>query len=172
MSSENNMAEKYQQYYNQIIVGTLNDTLIKSISFQANIKLANEIIAEQEKSIDDIKNENEELKKQLENTRTNKTNFENSKISDLENSVKLHLDTIDRLSKEKIEYENVKNQLRHLETFRNELVVAREENKKLTTEVERLTTEVESVKNKKRKITKESSVDTEGINIVSIPNDF
>jgi chromosome segregation ATPase len=172
MSSENNMAEKYQQYYNQIIVGTLNDTLIKSISFQANIKLANEIIAEQEKSIDDIKNENEELKKQLENTRTNKTNFENSKISDLENSIKLHLDTIDKLSKEKIEYENVKNQLRHLETFRNELVVAREENKKLTTEVERLTTEVESLKNKKRKITKASSVDTEEINIVSTPNDF
>jgi len=35
------MNEKYQKYYSQILTGTLNDTLIKNISFQANIKLAN-----------------------------------------------------------------------------------------------------------------------------------
>jgi uncharacterized coiled-coil DUF342 family protein len=172
MSSENNMAEKYQQYYNQTIVGILNDTMIKSISFQANIKLANDIIAEQENLIKNLQTENEELKNKVENQNTNKTNFENSKISDLENSVKLHLDTIDKLSKEKIEYENMKHQLRHLETFKNELIVARTENKKLIDDIEKLNSELESLKNKKRKTTKATGVDTEGINIVSIPNDF
>ena len=42
---------KYQQHYNKILSGTLSDAILKSITFQANIKLANEIIAEQENCI-------------------------------------------------------------------------------------------------------------------------
>ena len=42
MSDE--MSDKYQQHYNQILSGTLTDNILKSISLQANIKLANDII--------------------------------------------------------------------------------------------------------------------------------
>ena len=57
------MNTKYQQHYNQILSGTLSDTVLKSISFQANIKLANEIIAEQEKTISDLESEVEDSRR-------------------------------------------------------------------------------------------------------------
>jgi hypothetical protein len=32
------MTTKYQQHYNQVLTGTLTDTIMKSISYQGNIK--------------------------------------------------------------------------------------------------------------------------------------
>ena len=62
MSNENEMTVKYQQHYNKILTGTLTDTMMKSISYQANIQLANEIIAEQEKTIVELTNSLQEEK--------------------------------------------------------------------------------------------------------------
>ena len=59
------MTTKYQQHYNQILTGTLTDTIMKSISYQANIKLANEIIAEQEKTIADLNTQKESTESEL-----------------------------------------------------------------------------------------------------------
>ena len=42
MSDE--MNDKYQKHYNQILSGTISDVMMKNVSYQANIKLANEII--------------------------------------------------------------------------------------------------------------------------------
>lgn len=138
------MTEKYQKHYNEIVTGTLTDTILKNVSFQANIKLANEIIAEQEQTIQELRNNAdtskkelldniESLKKELEGVKTNKVNSENAKVATLENTIKGHLTTIsslqaniNELNKSKSDYENVKHQVQHLDTYRNELVKERD----------------------------------------------
>ena len=109
-----------------MLSGTLTDIMMKSITYQANIKLANEIIAEQEKSITD-------LKKQLEDTKTQKLSSDNSKITTLENNLKSQSESLARLNTEisalrkiKSDYENVKSQVSNVDVFRNELIKERE----------------------------------------------
>lgn len=138
-----NMTEKYQQYYNKLLNGTLTDTIIKSISYQANIQLANDIIAEQEKTIQDLEKSLKETKTELENVTTNKSNSENSKIVELQNQIKVNTDVINRLqsdlneaNKLRAEYENIKHQATHVDTFRGELIKERENHKKTRDEYE------------------------------------
>jgi cysteinyl-tRNA synthetase len=131
-----NMTEKYQTHYNKLLNGTFGDLVVKSISYQANIQLANDIIAEQEATIKELSEELDELK-------SNKSNSENSKISELENQVKANAGVITRLQSDlneanrlKSEYESVKHQVTHVDTFRNELVKERESHKKTRNEYE------------------------------------
>ena len=138
------MTTKYQQHYNQILTGTLNDTFMKNITFQANIKLANEIIAEQEKTISDLKSQLETITKEseskvqqakyeLETFKNNKSNSDTVRFTVLENTIKTHQETINRLNGEvaitnklKVEFENLKNQAGNVDVFRKELVKERE----------------------------------------------
>ena len=138
MSNENEMQQKYQQHYNKLLVGTLNDTLLKSISYQANVQLANDIIADQEKIIVELQKASEDVKKELETTKTNKTTSEKNMISVLESQIKSHTATISKLrtdlydaNKLRTAYENVKHQVQHIDTLRNDLIKAREEIKNL-----------------------------------------
>jgi len=85
-----NMTEKYQAHYNKLLNGTFGDLIVKSISYQANIQLANDIISEQETTIKDLTKELKELK-------DTKNSSENSKITELENQVKANTGIINRL---------------------------------------------------------------------------
>ena len=111
MSNENDMNVKYQQHYNKILNGTLTDTILKSISYQANIQLANEIIAEQEKTIVELQNTTDSSKKELQDTinslkteiqtlKTNKETSENNRITMLDNTIKGQTATIQKLQTE------------------------------------------------------------------------
>ena len=127
------MNEKYQQYYNQLLTGTLTETMLKGITFQANIKLANDIIAEQDKNIQASQETIDSLKKELEDAKNTKSSSDNSKILELEGQIKGYTTTIARLqsdlfemNKSKTEYENVKHQVQHLDTYRNEVIKANE----------------------------------------------
>ena len=131
-----NMTEKYQTHYNKFLNGTFGDLVVKSISYQANIQLANDIIAEQEATIKELSEELDELK-------SSKSSSENSKINELENQVKANAGVITRLQSDlneanrlKSEYESVKHQVTHVDTFRNELVKERESHKKTRNEYE------------------------------------
>lgn len=148
---EENMVEKYQEHYKQILVGTLTDTFMKTLSFQANIKLANEIISEQEKTINELKSNTEKskkemddnvigLKKEIELLKNNRVSSENNKINNLENNIRIQNDNISRLNSEinrlntelsnanraKVELENLKNQASSADVFRKELIKERE----------------------------------------------
>jgi hypothetical protein len=168
-----NMNEKYQQHYNQTLVGTLTDTILKSVSYQANIKLANEIIAEQETQIKDLTASKDTSKKELEVTiqnltkelndvKANKSNSENVRISGLENTIRSHTDTINRLNGQvsevnrlKSDNEILKKQSQQVETLSIELNKSKEDYKnlrlihqgeidKLTSNYEKLVTELTS----------------------------
>ena len=138
------MTTKYQNHYNQVLTGTLNDAIMKSISYQANIKLANEIIAEQEKTITDLKSQVEGIQKdaedkiksakqELDSFKSNKSNADSVRITTLENNVKSQQETILKLNtdlvaanKLKVEFETLKNQATNGDIFRRELMKERE----------------------------------------------
>ena len=162
-----NMNEKYQQHYNQVLVGTLTDTVLKTVSYQANIKLANEIILEQEKQIKELSASQdvskkeletiiENLSKELESVKTNKTNTDNAKINGMENTIKSHLDTISRLNNQVFEFSKVRNeneqlkrQVQQIETLSLELNKSKENYKNLRLihqgEIDKLTNNYEKL---------------------------
>jgi chromosome segregation ATPase len=171
MSDE--MNEKYQQHYNQIMVGTLTDSILKSVSYQANIKLANEIIADQETQIKELsaskdtskkelEDKIENLSKELESIKINKSNTENGQITLLENTVKSNADTINKLNGQLIELnrlrsdnEILKRQSQQVETlsvdlnkskddYKNLRLIHQGEIDKLTSNYEKLVTELTS----------------------------
>jgi chromosome segregation ATPase len=121
---------KYLNYYVEVLTGTMTDAVIRNISLQANARVTEDVVNEQAKKI-------EELATKLESVQIGKNQEAESKINNLENSVKGHLDTINNLSsqlaelnKMKSEYESIKHQANHVDTFRNELNKEREEHKK------------------------------------------
>lgn len=141
MSDE--MNDKYQKHYNQILSGTISDVMMKNVSYQANIKLANEIISEQEKTIVDSNETVSSLKKEIESLKSNKISIENTKITALENTIKTQSDTISKLNsdlfaanKSKSEFESFKSQASNVDIFRKELIKERENHDRTRKEFE------------------------------------
>ena len=180
-----NMNEKYQQYYTKLLNGTLTDAIIKSISYQANIQLANDIIAEQEKTIQDLEASVKGAKKELDETKVSKNNAENSKILELEAQLKAQSTLVTRLQADlneanrlRAEYENIKHQASHVDTFRNELIKERENHKKTRDEydlkIKELNDQIEYLQltpAKRKKIDEEKNKKVEDveINISTLP---
>jgi chromosome segregation ATPase len=96
--------EKYLNYYVEVLTGTMTDAVIRNISLQASNKIADETIAELSNAIQEISQNNEALSNQVEDLQ--------KKYNDLVSS--------------KAEYDNVKHQVEHIDTFRTELIKERE----------------------------------------------
>jgi chromosome segregation ATPase len=130
--------EKYVEQYLDILTKTMQDSIIKNISLQANLKVTEGIIKELQdgssSSIQSLQKKIDELnvtvansQKELNSLRDNKISAENSRLQHLQT-------TIDDLRKKlvdheiiKKEYEEVKHQVQHIDTFRNELNKTRDE---------------------------------------------
>ena len=126
--------EKFVNYYIENLIATMNDCLIRNISLQVNERISKEAIEDQAKAIADLKDTIGSLQKENQSIQDNKSVSDQEKYQNLENSIKEHLDTIKGLNeriaeadKLKNEYENVKHQVQHVDTFRNELTKTREE---------------------------------------------
>jgi DNA repair exonuclease SbcCD ATPase subunit len=126
--------EKFVNYYIENLIATMNDCLIRNISLQVNERISKETIEDQVKAIADLKDTIGSLQKENQSIQDNKQVSDQEKYQNLENSIKEHLDNIKRLNeriaeadKLKNEYENVKHQVQHVDTFRNELTKTREE---------------------------------------------
>ena len=126
--------EKFVNYYIENLIATMNDCLIRNISLQVNERISKEAIEDQAKVIEDLKDTIGSLQKENQSLRDNKSVSDQEKYQNLENSIREHLDTIKGLNeriteadKLKNEYENVKHQVQHVDTFRNELSKTREE---------------------------------------------
>lgn len=137
--------EKYVEYFVDVMTKTLQDTIVKSISLQANLKLTENVIKElQENSnntIKDLQSKINELngvvdsiKKELESVKATKIASDNTRIQQLQNEINVHINNINTmrnqindLSTVKSEYDSVKHQLIHMETFKNGLKKTREE---------------------------------------------
>lgn len=126
--------EKFVNYYIENLIATMNDCLIRNISLQVNERISKEAIEDQAKVIEDLKDTIGSLQKENQSIQDNKQVSDQEKYQNLENSIREHLDTIKGLNeriaeadKLKNEYENVKHQVQHVDTFRNELSKTREE---------------------------------------------
>ena len=130
--------EKYVEQYLDILTKTMQDSIIKNISLQANLKVTEGVIKELQdgssstiqslqKKIDELNVTVANSQKELNSLRDNKISAENSRLQHLQT-------TIDDLRKKlvdheivKREYEEVKHQVQHIDTFRNELNKTRDE---------------------------------------------
>lgn len=141
--------EKFVNVYIDILQKTLSDWLLQNVSLQANNKVTEETLSEQAETIQNLQvmvaNANKEidgLKEDLQKAKDDKTSSESSRIENLENAIKDHLNTIANLNTIKSEYENVKHQVQHVDTFRNELVKEREAHETTKTNYEKIIKEL------------------------------
>jgi len=146
--------EKYLNYYIEIMTSTLTECVIRNISMQANAKITDGVVKEQSEKIDALININNKLKENIEELKENNASIENNAGLDLKNklleSEKLvtklgndinesnskHRTEIDELTSKFRDYDSVKNQAVHVETFKGELVRAREETNQVRSELE------------------------------------
>lgn len=134
--------QKYLNYYVEILTNTLTDAVIRNVSLQANARVSEDVINDQVKR-------NEDLNNQI-------------------NNLKIELIALNQM---KNEYENVKHQANHIDTFRNELLKEREEHEKTKSEIKRLNEKIEYLESpliKRKKIENEKNKVLEVIEKASV----
>ena len=109
------MSEKYVNYYIELMTNTMHDAVLRNVSLQTNLRISEEVIKEQNEKIQELESIVENLKSET--------------IGDLQ-------DELEELKVMRSQYENVKHQVQHLDTFRNELVRERDEHQKTRVEYE------------------------------------
>ena len=146
--------EKYLNYYIETLTATMTDCVVRNVSMQANQKITDEIVKEQTEKIEALAKLNEELQEAVQQLKlANSTNESNvvqelkNKLNEKEQLVSKQTNDINELNnKHRVEleelttkfrdYDSVKNQAIHVETFKGELIRAREETNRVRTELE------------------------------------
>lgn len=113
------MNDNYVNTYVEILTATMQDAVLRNISLQANEKISNVVIQEQQQKIDELNAVLEDVNRSQSDLHIN---LEKT-IADLRNQ----LNEANRL---KNDYENVKHQVQHVDTFRNELMKERDMHQK------------------------------------------
>lgn len=135
--------EKYLNYYIETLTATMTDCVVRNVSMQANQKITDEVVKEQTEQIEGLVKLNSELQETVQHLKeTNSTN-ENNVIQELKNKL-VESERLAATAKQEYEeltnkfrdYDSVKNQATHVETFKGELIRAREETNRVRTELE------------------------------------
>lgn len=126
--------EKYVNYYIEVLTSTLNDCVIRNVSMQANAKITDDVIEEQSGKIEQltelIKDRDETIRLLKDNNTASENNIINdlrSKITEKDAELSRLSNVINELNTKYRDYDSIKGQTTHLETFKNELIKAREE---------------------------------------------
>jgi len=139
--------EKYINYYVELLGSTLNDAVLRNISLQANAKINQDVLQELTDALNELQLNNDkldlekfeaasqrekELLSQIEvltGGQSNRDKLYIDEIAILKSNITMHLNAISEMQtkmnsfdQNKIDYENAKHQLTHLDTFRNELI--------------------------------------------------
>ena len=146
--------EKYLNYYIETLTATMTDCVVRNVSMQANQKITDEVVKEQAEKIEALARSNNELQTLIEELEQASAANENSVIQDLRTKLdekeklvsKQSTDINELTNKHRVEleelntkfrdYESVKNQATHVETFKGELIRAREETNRVRTELD------------------------------------
>ena len=119
--------EKYVNHYIDILTTTLQDAIIRNISMQANAKVT-------EETFQQFVTDNQGLREQLATQREKeiaKVDELNAKIAELNNVIGI-------FKSERSDVENMRHQLQHLDTFKNQLAVTQKENIELKKQLDEL----------------------------------
>jgi len=135
--------EKYLNYYIETLTSTVTDCVIRNVSMQANAKVTDEVIKEQSEKIESLLETKAELQKTIQDLKNLNSTNENAVVQDLKNklgeSEKLATNLrndINEMTTKYRDYDSIKNQSIHVETFKSELIKAREETNKIRAELE------------------------------------
>ena len=135
--------EKYLNYYIETLTSTVTDCVIRNVSMQANAKVTDDVIKEQSEKIDALTKLNADLQKSVQDLKNINTSNESALVQDLKNKLVESEKTatnlrndIDQLITKYRDYDSIKNQSTHVETFKSELIKAREETNKVRSELE------------------------------------
>ena len=146
--------EKYLNYYIETLTSTMTDCVIRNVSMQANAKITDEVVKEQVEKIEQLSELNQQLQEAVEKLKTTNLTTENNIISELKQKLNesellvaaktselnglndKHRAELDELITKFRDYDSVKNQATHVETFKGELIRAREETNRVRTELE------------------------------------
>ena len=135
--------EKYLNYYIETLTTTMTDCVIRNVSMQANAKITDEVVKEQSEKLDALVKSNAELQKTIQHLEQSKLTNENNtinelknKVSELEGKLSSQKQEHDELINKFRDYDSVKNQATHVETFKSELIRARDETNRVRSELE------------------------------------
>jgi chromosome segregation ATPase len=110
---------------------------------QANAKITDEVVKEQIEKIDVLTKSNDELKQVIEELKQNINKADNEtiqnlkvKVAESELSVSNLTNQLSELNTKYRDYDSVRNQATHVDTFKSELIRAREETNKTRGELE------------------------------------
>jgi chromosome segregation ATPase len=119
--------ENYLNYYIEILTGTMNDAIVRNVSLQAQAKVSEGLLEEQNKTIQELNLFIQKLKSETEEAIEHNENDIKSHIDSLNGTIQTLQNELSELKKMRGEYESVKHQVQHVDTFRNELQKEREE---------------------------------------------
>lgn len=146
--------EKYLNYYIETLTTTMTDCVIRNVSMQANAKITDEVVKEQGEKIEALVKLNNELQETIQSLKQANAANENNVIQELRNKLgekeqlvaqqsndinelrNKHSKELEELTTKFRDYDSVKNQATHVETFKSELIRAREETNRVRTELE------------------------------------
>ena len=96
--------ESYVNHYIELMTSTMTDCIIRNVSLQANAKVTEEVLLEMQQKIANSQDDLKPLYEKIEQLEKIRVKFEDMRS----------------------DYDNVKHQVNHIDTFRNELVRERE----------------------------------------------
>ena len=135
--------DKYINYYIETLTATMTDCVIRNVSMQANAKITDEVVKEQIEKIDVLTKSNDELKQVIEELKQNINKVDNEtiqnlkvKVAESELNVSNLTNQLTELNNKYRDYDSVRNQATHVDTFKSELIKAREETNKTRGELE------------------------------------
>jgi chromosome segregation ATPase len=139
--------EKYVNYYIELITNTMQDAVLRNVSLQTNARISDEVINEQSQRIEKLEKTisilNEESEKRIgalseENLKfqSNTSETTNRIIKEKDDLISNMRNEISQLISIRSDYENIKHQVSHVDTFRNELIKERSEHEKTRNEYE------------------------------------
>lgn len=146
--------EKYLNYYIETLTATMTDCVVRNVSMQANQKITDEVVKEQTEKIEALAKVNGELQEAIQQLKNSNVTNESNVIQELKNKLnekeqlvtkqsndinelnEKHRVELEQLNTKYRDYDSVKNQATHVDTFKGELMRAREETNRVRTELE------------------------------------
>lgn len=134
---------QYVNSYIEIMTQTMTDAVVRNVSLQANLKLTESLIEQLQKSLDEVQEVSLTEIEQLKDVHA-------QQLSGMEQIVEEHQNRISELTAKlndvetsRVEYENTKHQVQHIDTFKNELSREREENSRKSLEYQQVIKELQ-----------------------------
>jgi chromosome segregation ATPase len=119
--------EKYVNYYIELMTNTMHDAVLRNISLQTNARISEEIINEQVEKIEHLEKLIVDLKETNSMSQSNANETTDRIVKEKDNLIDNLRTEIGQLINIRNDYENIKHQVNHVDTFRNELLKERNE---------------------------------------------